>query len=159
MRKLASILNSVMVDTVENGVIGQMPVIQACNLTDSPIEAQFMMHVTRYDFVVGLLQDLTLEEAKELAAANPSRVHVFPQVWIGDFRPDFLFIRNGECLAVEADGKDWHYDSERQIAKDNLRLATFAKRRVFAMRFLGREIWAECQVAISHVREFFDMAG
>lgn len=160
MRKLSSVLNSALVETVGDKGLGNMPVVAATRLTDSPIEAQLMMHITRYDFVVGLEKGLTLEAVRERARAQFGRVVVFPQVWIGDFRPDFLFARAGRHgvvgLVVEADGMDWHYDDERRIIHDNDRLAAFAKANVFTMRFLGRQIWKECELVIDHIREFFD---
>lgn len=159
MRKLASIINSPFVDTIRSGGIEKTPVVDAVSATESPIEAQLMAHITRYDFVLGPSR-LLFKDAVAQARKFEGAVVVFPQTMIAEFRPDFLFLRAGKRgvagLVVEADGKDWHYDDERQIAKDNLRLATFAKHRVYTMRFLGREIWAECETVVGHVREFFD---
>ena len=162
MRKLASILNSPFVGAIRNGAVEKIPVVDAVEATESPIEAQLMAHITRYDFVIGQA-GLTIKQAIDEARGHVGRIVVFPQAWIGDYRPDFLFLRASArgvtALVAEADGKDWHYSDKRQIAHDNLRLATFAKHRVFTMRFLGREIWKECGSVIAHIREFFDGAA
>lgn len=160
MRKLSSILNSAFVETANRGGLKNTPVIEAVERSESPIEAHLMMHVMRYDFVVVDEARLTYADACALASEFEGRVLCFQQVWVEDFRPDFLFVRcvDGQfsALVVEADGKDWHYSNEAQIIHDNRRLATFAKHRIYTMRFLGHEIWKECESVIAHVREFFD---
>ena len=161
MRKLNSILNSAFVETASKSGLTNQPVIEAVNRAESAIEAQLISHIMRFDFIIGDQKRLQFSEAVEIAGTAPGRVFVFQQLWIGQFRPDFCFIRankDGRAigLVVEADGKDWHYSSEAQIVHDNLRLATFAKHRVFTMRFLGHEIWKNCETVIGHVRDFFD---
>ena len=160
MRKLSSILNSAFVETVNRGGLKNTPVVEAAGRAESPIEAQLMMHVMRYDFVVCEETRLSFVDACGFAEEVEGRVCCFQQVWVDDFRPDFMFIRSigaqFTALVVEADGMDWHYSNEAQIINDNRRLAAFAKRRIHTMRFLGREIWKECETVISHVRDFFD---
>lgn len=161
MRKLSSILNSAFVETASKSGLTNQPVVDAIGRAESPIEAQLMAHIMRYDFVIGDQKGLEFLSAAEIAETARGRVFVFQQLWIGQYRTDFCFIRantNGGIigLVVEADGKDWHYSNESQIAHDNARLAFFAKCRVFTMRFLGHEIWKNCEDVIGHVREFFD---
>lgn len=160
MRPLSSILNSAMIDYVSANGKASGSMKAALDAVESPIEAQMMMHITRYDFVVSTDRDLPFDEAVKRARSCVGRVCVFPQVLVGNYRPDFLFLRASEKgatgLVVEADGKDWHYDSEAQIARDNDRLATFAKHRIYTMRFLGREIYQNCALVMSHVIDFFD---
>lgn len=161
MRKLNSILNSALVETATATGLSNQPVVEAINRAESPIEAQLMTHVMRYNFVIGDKKGLEYLRALEIAATVPFRPFVFQQVWIGPYRADFCFIMaypdgRGIGLVVEADGKDWHYSNEDQIVHDNERLAYFAKHRVFTMRFLGREIWRDCESVIGHVRDFFE---
>lgn len=160
MRKLSSILNSAFVETVNRGGLKNTPVVEAAGRAESPIEAQLMMHIMRYDFVVCEETRLSFDEAFTYSEKLDGRVCCFQQVWVGEYRPDFLFIRVAgpqySALVVEADGMDWHYSNEAQIINDNRRMAAFAKRRIHTMRFLGREIWKECETVISQVRDFFD---
>lgn len=157
MRKLASIINSPFVTVVNNArALAQAPVISAHEHVESPIEAQFLMHVSRYDFVIAQERGLRVADAKEISRARPGAVFCFNQVWVGDYRTDFLFVRKPFALVVELDGHHWHYDSVQQVKNDNARLAALAKHRLFIMRFLGTEVWQECESVVGHVRAFFD---
>lgn len=157
MRKLASIINSPFVDVVNNArAFAKAPVINAHEHVESPIEAQFLMHVSRYDFIIAQERGLKLADAKDISRARPESVFCFNQVWIDDYRSDFLFVRRPFALVVELDGHEWHYDSIQRVKADNARLASFAKNRVFIMRFLGTEVWHECQEAVARVIEFFE---
>ena len=66
------------------------------------------------------------------------------------YRVDFLVFHDGECIAVELDGHDWHKTKE-QRSKDAARGRWLAARKIQTIRWTGSQVFADPQGCVSEL--------
>lgn len=96
---------------------------------------------------------------------TPNIVGVVQQVYIGDYRVDFLCMMemwdstkermSVQWLAVECDGHEFHEKTKAQAARDKSRDRALLLRGIPCMRFTGSEIWKDPYACVYQVDRFF----
>jgi very-short-patch-repair endonuclease len=74
------------------------------------------------------------------------------------FRVDFLAFHDGECVAVELDGHDWHKTKE-QRSRDAERERWLAARKIRTIRWTGSQVFADPQACVSELLNVLRAAG
>lgn len=119
---------------------------------ESPIEEMFMLAAIRFfGEEIGWLDSSRLADLLPPKTSPPRHPYVVaaPQVTIGRYRVDFLFVAEnfdgGQhiCVAVECDGHEFHEKTKQQAARDKARDRDLAAAGVTVLRFTGAEIWRD----------------
>lgn len=76
-----------------------------------------------------------------------------PQLWIGDYRVDFAFIK--PKIAIEVDGHDYH-SSKDQRAYDAKRDRFLQSEGWKVIRFTGSEVYANTEAVVSEIKLIID---
>lgn len=98
----------------------------------------------------------------EIALGVSMYAHLTPpitikqQVPIGKYRADFLVLRDGREVVVEADGHGFHERTKEQAAHDRKRDRWMTAQGYRVLRFTGSEIWAD---VLACVQEVDDILG
>lgn len=161
MRHFSSIINSAVggyVDAAGEAATG--PIKLAYDNAESPIEALLLMHISRNDrYLIARKRGHSIEEVITIAEKNRGKIVMFQQVQLGIYRLDFLFVMwDGELmhkLAVECDGKDFHYSNIKQIIHDNHRISFLAKEQIYTARFIGFELHENTSACVETIDSIF----
>lgn len=119
--------------------------------TESPIEKLFALAAWARGCWAGDLQ-FSPGATKEILlhiTRGTGMIFAAPQVQIGEYRVDFLFVAERYppeppiYVAVECDGHDFHDKTKEQAARDKSRDRDLLAHGVMVMRFTGSELWAD----------------
>lgn len=76
---------------------------------------------------------------------------ITPQVKIGGYRVDFAYLVNGQKIAIELDGYDYHSGKE-QMTRDYRRQRQLEADGWRVIRFTGSEVYGDAQKCINEIK-------
>lgn len=125
---------------------------------ESPIERQFLctllIAMEIADARIVMQSSDSVADFLRDSRTEPKTYFIWPQAPLGEYRADFLIAREGKCVAIECDGRDYHDRTTEQVNRDKARDRDFARQGVPVLRFSGSEIYNSCLESVLEVMAF-----